>query len=394
MALVETYCDGVNITPFVDEGSLTHRLNRPRSGKIRFPTELVTISDKSKIKIVLNGVIDAHGTVEGPSAIEVDGDEDTIWTTAEFTGPEVILDSRRAMDADGDYTNPTFMYDLHTGPAIIQFLVSQTHGQVGPTGLLMGGFAGGGADLAGAPTNWPMFISEIMVLLTDTGECDWYVEPCDIAGSTGILHAYNGNFGVDRTASVHFDYAIGSFNATKLRMVIDKSGLANRIRYLLGPRRKTALDPGSIQHWDGSIDRTTVAQLPAKWLALGEPARAQSELDHLIREDTRIFDAQGDSNLSLPRELYLYHWTREAWVRLKPRRMHSITPEPGIVPSFHVGDLITLNAGPRFYGGFSGEQRVMEYTYVWDSNGVVQLGAPVGQAGAAAVQVTSVSEGM
>jgi hypothetical protein len=217
----------------------------------------------------------------------------------------------------------------------------------------------------------------------------------------GVLNAYNGNMGNDLTGSVHFQYATGSFNCTKARMVVDKSGLANRIRYLLGPRRKTARDPGSLQHWDGSIDRTTVLQLPPGWLAVGEPARAQSEIDYGIREDTRVIDAQGDSsigltaaNTALPRELYLYGWSREAWIRLKPKLMVHLTPQPGTLPTFKVGDLVMVSAGAAFGGGFSGVQRVMEYTYVWDDMGVVELGAPAGQAGAAAVTTTAAAEGL
>ena len=74
--------------------------------------------------------------------------------------------------------------------------------------------------------------------------------------------------------------------------------------------------------------------------------------------------------------------------------MVDLTPQPGTLPSFKVGDLITVNCGPMFQGGFSGEQRVMEYTYQWDDRGVVELGAPVGQAGAAAVSTTAAAEGL
>jgi hypothetical protein len=192
---------------------------------------------------------------------------------------------------------------------------------------------------------------------------------------------------------VRFEYATGAHNVVRARRQIDKSGLANRIRYLLGPRRATAADPAGDQHWDGSIDRTTVAQLPDPPQSTIEAARAQSEIDYYIREDTRIFDAQGDSSV-LPRQLYLRHWQREAWLRLKPKTLVNLTPEPGILPEFGVGDVIWVAAGSRLRGGFAGPQRVMEYTYRWDRNGVVELGAPVGQAAAAAVVTSADNEGL
>lgn len=373
-------------------------MNRPATGQIRFPSKFVAINDKSKVKIVLNGALDLHGTVEGEAALEFDGDEDSIIGTAQVIDPLVYLDSRRAMDADGDYSNPTFMYDYGTGTAVMQAIVNNTITRIGALPFNPGTFAAGGANLKGAPTNFPMMISEVAVLLTDTGECDIEMVPIDTGGKMGVLNAYPGNMGNHLESSVHFEYQTGSYNCTHCRMTIDKSGLRNRIRYLLGPRRKPPSDPKGEQHWDGSIDRTSlvlpVPGLPAKWNSSGEPARAQSEIDYGIREDTRIFDAQGDSNITLPRDLYLYHWTREAWVRLKPKTMVHLTPQQGTLPTFKVGDLITVSAGSDFHGGFSGVQRVMEYTYHWDENGVVELGSPEGQAGAAAVTTTADNEGL
>lgn len=398
MATVDVYIDGVNVTQYIQQGQVTHRLNRPTTAEVTFPSLAIpTLTGKSRLRVDLNGTIDFNGTLEGDAAIEVDGDvdPDSVITKCQAIDPLVYLDSRRAMDADGDYSNPTFMYDFTTGPQIIQHILQNTIYQIGIVPFSPGTFATGGADISGAPTNFPMMISEILILLTDTGECDVEMVPYDSGSSSmmGVLNAYNGNMGNNLSGSVHFQYQTGTFNCTKARMVVDKSGLANRIRYLLGPRQKTARDPGALQHWDGSIDRTGV-NFPAGWYANGEPARAQSELDYGIREDTPIIDAQGDSHLALPRELYRYRWCVEAWLRLKPKLMVHLTPQPGTLPTFKVGDLIMVSVGPSFHGGFSGQQRVMEYTYVWDEDGVVELGAPAGQAGASAVTVTAAAEGL
>jgi len=409
MATVDVYVDGLNVTQYVQGGQVTHRLNRPATAEITFPSGSFTFSSKSRLRVDLNGTIDFNGTLEGESAIELDGQEDpdSIIAKVQAIDPLVYLDTRRAMDADGDYSYPSFMYDFTTGPQIIQAILNNTLIQIGLLPFSAGFFATGGANISGAATNFPMMISEVLVALTDTGECDVEMVPYDSGSSSmmGVLNAYNGNLGQNLTGSVHFDYQTGSFNCTAARVVVDKSGLANRIRYLLGPKQKTPSDPTALQHWDGSIDRTTTAHLPAKWLAIGEPARAQSELDYGIREDTVIIDAQGDSsrgitaaNTYLPRELYYRRWTMEAWLRLKPKVMVNLTPQPGTLPTFKVGDKISVNLGPRMTAGLSGvlsgEQRVMEYTYTWDENGVVELGAPAGQAGAAAVTTTASADGL
>jgi len=398
MATVDTYIDGVNVTQYIQAGQVTHRLNRPTTAEVTFPSLAIpTLTARSRLRVDLNGTIDFNGTLEGEAAIEVDGaeDPDSVITKAQAIDALVYMEGRRAMDADGDYTNPSFMYDFLAGPQIIQAICNNSLIYTGLFPFSLGTFATGGADISGAPTNWPMSISEVIVLLTETGECDIEMVPYDSGSSSmmGVLNAYNGNLGNNLSGSVHFQFQTGTFNCTQCRMTVDKSGLANRIRYLLGPRRMTALDPGSLQHWDGSIDRTTTAQLPAGWNSVGEPARAQSEIDYGIREDTRVIDAQGDSN-TLSRELYLYGWSREAWLRLKPKIMVDLTPQPGTLPTFKAGDLIRVSCGPSFHGGFTGVQRVMEYTYTWDDMGVVQLGAPAGQAGAAAVTTTAAAEGL
>jgi hypothetical protein len=67
------------------------------------------------------------------------------------------------------------------------------------------------------------------------------------------------------------------------------------------------------------------------------------------------------------RDLYYALWQSEMLVRTVPRRLLSITPEPGIAPSFGVGDIITANAVLR--GTVGGAQRVYRYTVEQDPEG-------------------------
>jgi hypothetical protein len=84
----------------------------------------------------------------------------------------------------------------------------------------------------------------------------------------------------------------------------------------------------------------------------------------------------------------------EAFLRAQPKTLVHITPDRGIKPAFKCGDLIGVAAPAAFGGGLNGAQRVMEYTYRWDSDGVIELGEPVGQAGVPAVVTTDITEGL
>ncbi len=391
---VQAVLDGVDITSITLEGSVTQRLNRPAIATVKVPSDLTSGNDRSRLKVYVDGQLDFHGTVEH---IEDDGDEDTMYTVFTAADPTIIFEARYARDADGDYSKPSFIQDFVTGPPIVEAIVQNSIDQVGEMGIVLGTFATGGADLRGTPTNWPMTIADVISLLTDTGELDVVCRPIEAGGNMGELSAYNGNYGVDRTGSVVFEYRTGSCNVRACRRTVDKRDLRNRIRFLLGPRVGTAADPAGDQHWRASIDRTSTGLLPDPPQSTIEAARAQSELDYYVREQIREYDALGSNNpetVAAVFNLYLRLWQLSAWLQLKPRTEVHLTPQRGIAPAFGPGDLISVAAGPGFRGGFSGVQRVMERTYRWDENGVIELGEPVGMAGAAAVVATADNEGL
>jgi hypothetical protein len=95
--------------------------------------------------------------------------------------------------------------------------------------------------------------------------------------------------------------------------------------------------------------------------------------------DIKIWDALSDLCLGPGatdpgRELWRRLWQIESWIRLAPRELIHITPIRGYgVGLFDIGDLITVEAGSQIRGGFSGAQRIYEYTVSWDEDGPCEL---------------------
>src|SRR5262249_41221218 len=76
------------------------------------------------------------------------------------------------------------------------------------------------------------------------------------------------------------------------------------------------------------------------------------------------------------RELYRRQWQIFSWFAAMPREIIHITPIPDAeIGCFHIGDLIHVEATSEVRGGFSGSQRVYEYTVSWEgSPSVLTLG--------------------
>jgi hypothetical protein len=116
---------------------------------------------------------------------------------------------------------------------------------------------------------------------------------------------------------------------------------------------------------------------PAKQAVIEAQSAAMEGTTGLLRE-VQIYDANpplpvganppeivGENAL---RDLYFAQWQSEMLVRTVPRRLLSVTPEPGVgVGAFGVGDIITANAVIR--GTVGGPQRVYRYTHAQDVDG-------------------------
>lgn len=381
---VQTFIDGVDRSSVVQEGTSTHKLNKIGVATCKIPIDLAVDGIGKRMKIVdtdltLN-TIDHHGTI-----LQVSDNDAEDTGTVEYTSydPMEIWQWRPARDADGDFSKPSFITDFVTGPQIMQQILTNTvsAGAGPPTDaegampIAMGSFAAGGANLSGAPADWPMTIAEIMSLLCETGELDVILTPIDAGGNMARVDCYNGNYGTDRSASVKFEYATGANNVRLIRRTVDATKLINKLWYYLGPK----LDD---QHWQGNITGDGYPDGAGGTLALPNPPGgdvtpvtgalgtliAASRTAWLVRMEIRVYDAFGNEAAGAP--LYARTWQNESTLRAQPKTLVHVTPERGVLPAFDIGDLVTVSAGAVFRGGFTGVQRVYERTYSWDEDGV------------------------
>ena len=401
MPAVQSIVDGVDVTPYVMDGSTTHMHNQPSQVTIMAPTRLAPWAPTSRLKLVLDGSsLDFHGAC---SAIEHSGDVSAPpYSKYTFTAPSAILEYRPARDGadsgdQGDFSKPTFIERNETAPQIMEEILVQSlidgdpPDAEGPAGFTLGTFASGGASLVGAPADYPMTIAEVLALLAETGQLDMVETFIDSGGNMSSLSFYNGDFG--GVSGQQFRYSTGATsNCRACRWTFDMSELMNKLWVYLGPRRKTLADPAGDQHWAANITGdSTFNDLPNLPASVVLAARDASQASYFVRMMIRIFD--GDESVAL--DLFKGWWLFESWLRLKPKQMISVTPHRGISPGFRTGDIIQLTAGTDFAGGFNKFQRVMGYTYRWTKDGPIELGEPIGApVGTAAVVTTGDQEGV
>jgi len=249
---VAAYIDGNNVTQYVMEGSVTHTLNGRATGTVKMPIDYASGGYYSSLYIDPGAGERFWGRIEH---IDEQGDEDQGYVVMTAVDPSSILEYRPARDADGDFSKPSFMFDYPQGPLMLQAILQNSIIHEGDLGFSLGTFQGGGVDLSGLQTDWPMSIAEIAGLLTQTGEVD-VVMSYSSGGAT--MSAYNGNYGGDVSGAVQFRYAMGTAsNCRGCRRTTDGSELMNKLWLYLGPK----LDD---QHWRGNItrDHPELAPLP------------------------------------------------------------------------------------------------------------------------------------
>jgi hypothetical protein len=356
-----------------------------------------------------------HGVVW---MIEEEGDEDMVYSQVTCYDPMMLWRYRPARDdvdsysgEAGNLSDPSFIERNQFGGPIMEEILtaSESPGRIFPSGpgdpslaegplwidLSLSTFTGGGADLRGAPLDWPATIAEVATVLTNTGELDIVLTPVigslvDYDGvptyfmNMATLATYTGNYGTDRTATVHFDYATGDFNARLFRRSESIDTLVNKLYYYLGPR----LDQ---QHWRSNVtgfhpDLPT--DLPTLTL-LTEILESRQQMGVFMQQT--VYDnfgsGSGDSSIteSSVYQLFIRQWLVESLLRKEPRSMTYITPvrsgttlpaggdvfEPG---DFDIGDLVTVNVGSKARYAATGAQRIYQYTIDIDDDGVEALG--------------------
>jgi hypothetical protein len=161
---------------------------------------------------------------------------------------------------------------------------------------------------------------------------------------------------------VQFDYGTGSFNCTHAKYTWDMANVITRLRLLLGPKRPQF--DGDIQHWAGDVQKDDPGLPDPPQTAIDALIAAGEAAWGLLRE-VRVDDSEGDENDL--RDLYERLWQSEMIIRLVPRRLLNVTPEPGILPTFVCGDIIGVAA--VLSESLSGAQRVYDMTIDQDPEG-------------------------
>lgn len=426
-AIVEL--DGSDITSFCKTGSWTPRLNRPAQFQVTVPMDAGTVDPGQRLKLTLSAGGTAnelvfHGMVLNT---EIDTNKDGGTIAVNAMDPMELWQYRpvRADDADfsmpvgtgvADGTDLIATYD--NAPAILEaVLINTVQNPNGPNGggppedaegpifLDMGTFTPGTASMAGAPVDWPMTIMDFFSLLVSTGQIDVFITPTDPGG--GVMGTIDASPQIlnNLSADVRFEYGTGLFSASSVRWNRDMTNMTNKYWIYGGPRVKSAADPAGDQHWCFNVTGTDgglLAGFPGPPNGLAYPPGGQSvdgsnspnfgahsaddgwtdnPLGHRIYDSRQaygvrmkvdIFD-QYDADqcagliVATGHELSRFQWQVYSWMSALPREIIHITPTADtFINCFNVGDLVHVEAVSDVGGGFSGSQRVMEYTVSWD----------------------------
>jgi hypothetical protein len=330
-------------------------------------------------------------------SLEDEGEEDISYTRVTCWDPSMLWPARPARDPDGDFTDPLFFQENTTAPAIMEAILDATENAgigppddaEGPTFLdiASGPYAGGGVDCRGAPANFPMSIADVRNLLQNAGILDCVIVPVDSGAIMGRVECYNGDYGTDRTATVHYDYGTGLFNASHLRRTEDMNEMRNKLWRYLGSRR-------DVQHWRANItgDDPDLPGNISGGAGIGgalptRPSYAGGPLGDLIEAsrdeigvmmEIQVADDQGNEDSVRPLQRRL--WQMESLWRALPRKMVYVTPAPGAGSvygpgDFDIGDLISINVGTVAREAVTSQvQRIYGITIDIDDEGVQRIG--------------------
>lgn len=404
---VEVYIDGVEVTNVATSGSWTPRLNRPAQATVTTPMEESAGDVGDLLKIVLtDGLGDDEIVFHGPILnTSTDTDKDGGTTVYNAQDRMELWQFRPVRADDGDFSKPSgsgatdgtdIIATYETGPQILEAMLNNSVSAgggpptdaEGPLGLTIGTFAGGGVPLLGAPVDWPMTIMELFTLLVSTGQLDAVITYTDPGGGiTGTINGYNGDYGTDLSGSISFQYGTGLYNAASVRWVRDMTAMVNKYWLYGGPRVATAADPAGDQHWCFNVQGfdTGLAYPPGgrsvnpdnSEYTGADPNNPlgnkiyDSRIANLVRMKIDIFDAYDEGcipNFGTPgRELYRRQWQVFSWFSADPRELIHITPNPDAqIGCFGIGDLVHVEAASQVRGGFSGAQRIYQYTVSWE----------------------------
>jgi len=404
---IDVFLDGTDVSDVSITGSVTRRLNRPAQAQITIPMDYAIGGPGSRLKIYFNGSLFFHGMVMD---CETDSGEDIGYTVYNAMDPMELWSWRPARDGPdssdpGDFSNPQMFSGIDYTPYggdILRNMLEQSVDDSdpalgeGPLFLDFGTFESSGVEFSGAPVDWPMTIAEVTNLMISTGELDVVITPTDPGGGVmGTVDSYNGDYGTDRSGSVTLSYGMGDYSIRRVRWNQDMTNICNKLWYYAGPRIETAADPAGDQHWcfnvqgddpcfnGGVCPSPDAAAMETAYTAVsacrGTDSETGSRGTYGVRMEVQIFDAAsencvGQGGIDPGRDLYRWLWLAESWARCNPRELIHVTPIRGYpIGNFDIGDLITVQATSAVRGGFSGAQRIYQYTVSWTEDGPCEI---------------------
>jgi hypothetical protein len=359
---MRAFFDSDEITDVCQRITRKPSLNGIWSAEVLLPSSEMPAITKGVTELI---VTDSAGTTElhvGRAYFgEDDGDADSKNITVTSQDPRAFWDRKQVMDPDGDFSDPSIIQDNENAVDIMAAAINNSIANDGAMDVTVGTTEGGGVPLVGyKPVDWPMTIKDLWELLVETGELDTVLNPA--SGGASTVDLYNGDFGADLSGSVQFDYGTGAFNCTGAKYTWDMAPVITRLRLLLGPKRPQF--DGDIQHWAGDVQKDDPGLPDPPQTAIDALIAAGEAAWGLLRE-VRVDDSEGDENDL--RDLYERLWQSEMIIRLVPRRLLNVTPEPGILPTFVCGDIIGVAA--VLSESLSGAQRVYDMTIDQDPEG-------------------------
>ncbi len=369
---MRAFLDASEVTSRCQRMSRTRILNGLYSAEIRLASQYASITEGVTELIITDnggGVLHAGPCWYG----ELDGDANDQMSGLTSFDPRVRWPFQQMMDADGDYSDPSIFEDFGDAVSIMEAALNNWIGFEGSTGAVaVNSATPSSIPLIGfKPSDFPWTLEYLWQFLCNTGELDVILVPA--SGGASTVNLFPGNAGTDLSGSVVFDYNTGSFNCISAKYTFDMKNTISNIRYFLGPKRPQY--DGDIQHWasDVQIDDPALDLPPwdAKQPTIESQSASMLSSQGRMRE-TQVFDATtGPEGETALRDLYYALWQSEMLVRTLPRRILTVTPEPGITASFDVGDLITANA--VLSGTVGGVQRVYGFTEEQDTEGNVSI---------------------
>jgi hypothetical protein len=106
-------------------------------------------------------------------------------------------------------------------------------------------------------------------------------------------------------------------------------------------------------------------------------SRYLSQQAYDVRMDIQVWDSKSRAGDGVDcvgnagvvgQDLFRVLWTNESWIRNFPRNLVHITPTRDTeIGSFDIADLVLVEAASEVKGGFSGVQRIYEFTIAWDA---------------------------